>query len=44
MGAIADPILDILCRLLPRATRAALEATFWYWHRSHAPEHSCRTG
>jgi len=39
MGAIADPILDILCRLLPRATRAALESTFWYWHRSHAPEH-----
>lgn len=39
MGAIADPIVDIMYRQLPRVTRAALEEVFDHWHRAMAPEH-----
>jgi hypothetical protein len=34
----ADPI-RALAKLIPRATRAALEETFWYWLREIAPAH-----
>lgn len=38
VGAISDPIKD-LAKLIPAATRAALEETFRLWHGAYAPEH-----
>ena len=38
MGAIADPIRGLV-KLIPAATRGALEETFLYWHKAFAPEH-----
>lgn len=42
MGALKDPIMDILRRQIPLATRSALESTFWHWLRHYAPEHFTR--
>ncbi len=39
MGAIADPIIDIMHRQIPLANRVALESTFWHWVRHYGPEH-----
>ena len=38
MPRASDPI-RALARLIPSATRAALEETFWYWLHNIAPEH-----
>lgn len=38
MARAADP-LRAFARMIPAATRAALEECFWYWFRNVAPEH-----
>jgi len=42
MGAIVNEIQKIRLRDIPRATRAALESTFWHWHQAYAPQHFTR--
>lgn len=42
MPKASDPI-RALAKLIPKATRAALEETFWYWLRNIAPDHFRRT-
>lgn len=43
MGAISDPIIAIMHRQIPMATRVALESTFWHWVKHYAPEHFGRS-